>query len=358
MDEDAIGFLPEVARRTHGYVGADLMELVRQAGLTALRRAAGRGFTALKSAGCLKHIVVTKDDFASAVEKTSPSALRETLWVTPDVGWADIGGLKTVIAQLRDAVEAPLIYPDAFARLGLRRSTGILLYGPPGTGKTMLAKALANECGANFIPVNGPEIFSMWLGESEQTIRNVFQMARQVQPTVILFDQIDAIAARRRGEAANATTERVVNQLLAEMDGLRASSQVIVVAATNRRDLLDPALLRPGRLGLEIYVGLPEQAERSEIVKALLANSLSPMTASAWSKRCIRLPKPPRDFPAPSYRRSASAPNSSRSGLETIAKMSPCRCLICAPLWRRFSRSAPTPLRRWREPLENMPSAK
>ena len=271
MDEDAIAFLPEVARRTHGYVGADLMELVRQAGLTALRRVAGRGFTALKSAGSLEHIVVTKDDFASAVEKTSPSALRETLWVTPDVGWADIGGLKTVIAQLRDAVEAPLIYPDAFARLGLRRSTGILLYGPPGTGKTMLAKALANECGANFIPVNGPEIFSMWLGESEQTIRNVFQMARQVQPTVILFDQIDAIAARRRGEAANATTERVVNQLLAEMDGLRASSQVIVVAATNRRDLLDPALLRPGRLGLEIYVGLPEQAERYEIVKALLS---------------------------------------------------------------------------------------
>jgi transitional endoplasmic reticulum ATPase len=271
MDEDAIAFLPEVARRTHGYVGADLMELVRQAGLTALRRAAGRGFIALKDAGSLEHIVVSKDDFVSALEKTAPSALRETLWVTPDVSWDDVGGLKPVIAQLREAVEAPLIYPDAFARLGLRRSTGILLYGPPGTGKTMLAKALAHECGANFIPVNGPEIFSMWLGESEQTIRNVFQMARQVQPTVILFDQIDAIAARRRGEAANATTERVVNQLLAEMDGLRPSSQVIVVAATNRRDLLDPALLRPGRLGLEIYVGLPDQVERQEIVKALLS---------------------------------------------------------------------------------------
>jgi transitional endoplasmic reticulum ATPase len=271
MDEDAIAFLPEVARRTHGYVGADLMELVRQAGLTALRRAAGRGFIALKNQGRLDDIVVSKDDFVSALEKTAPSALRETLWVTPDVSWADIGGLKSVIEQLREAVEAPLIYPDAFARLGLRRSTGILLYGPPGTGKTMLAKALAHECGANFIPVNGPEIFSMWLGESEQTIRNVFQMARQVQPTVILFDQIDAIAARRRGEAANATTERVVNQLLAEMDGLRPSSQVIVVAATNRRDLLDPALLRPGRLGLEIYVGLPDHAERHEIVKALLS---------------------------------------------------------------------------------------
>ena len=271
MDEDAIAFLPEVARRTHGYVGADLMELVRQAGLNALRRSAGRGFTDLQSQGSLEHIVVSKDDFVSALEKTSPSALRETLWVTPDVSWADVGGLKNVIEQLREAVEAPLLYPDAFARLGLRRSTGILLYGPPGTGKTMLAKALANECGANFIPVNGPEIFSMWLGESEQTIRNVFQMARQVQPTVILFDQIDAIAAKRRGEAANATTERVVNQLLAEMDGLRPSSQVIVVAATNRRDLLDPALLRPGRLGLEIYVGLPDPAERQEILKVLLS---------------------------------------------------------------------------------------
>jgi transitional endoplasmic reticulum ATPase len=179
--------------------------------------------------------------------------------------------MKSAIEQLREAVETPLIYPDAFAQLGLRRSTGILLYGPPGTGKTMLAKALANECGANFIPVNGPEVFSMWLGESEQTIRDVFQMARQVQPTVILFDQIDAIAPKRRGEATNATTERVVNQLLAEMDGLRAASQVIVLAATNRRDLLDPALLRPGRLGLEIYVGLPDLEGRKEILTVLLS---------------------------------------------------------------------------------------
>jgi transitional endoplasmic reticulum ATPase len=271
MDEEAIAFLPEVARRTHGYVGADLMELVRQAGLNALRNSAGPGFATLRGTEGLEQIVVKKEDFIGALDKTSPSALRETLWVTPDVSWKDIGGMKSAIEQLREAVETPLIYPDAFARLGLRRSTGILLYGPPGTGKTMLAKALANECGANFIPVNGPEIFSMWLGESEQTIRDVFQMARQVQPTVILFDQIDAIAPKRRGEAANATTERVVNQLLAEMDGLRAASQVIVLAATNRRDLLDPALLRPGRLGLEIYVGLPDLEGRKEILTVLLS---------------------------------------------------------------------------------------
>jgi transitional endoplasmic reticulum ATPase len=273
MDEEAIAFMPEVARRTHGYVGADLMELVRQAGLNALRAAAGPGFASLQSNGGLEHIVVRKEDFIAALEKTSPSALRETLWVTPDVSWKDVGGLKDVIDQLREAVETPLVYPDAFARLGVRPSNGILLYGPPGTGKTMLAKALAHECGANFIPVNGPEIFSMWLGESEQTIRDVFQMARQVQPTVILFDQIDAIAPKRRGEAANATTERVVNQLLAEMDGLKTASQIIVLAATNRRDLLDPALLRPGRLGLEIYVGLPDLAARKEILQVLLAGA-------------------------------------------------------------------------------------
>jgi transitional endoplasmic reticulum ATPase len=273
MDEEAIGFMPEVARRTHGYVGADLMELVRQAGLNALRTAAGPGFASLQSNGGLEHIVVKKEDFVAALEKTSPSALRETLWVTPDVSWKDVGGLKDVIDQLREAVETPLVYPDAFARLGVRPSNGILLYGPPGTGKTMLAKALAHECGANFIPVNGPEIFSMWLGESEQTIRDVFQMARQVQPTVVLFDQIDAIAPKRRGEAANATTERVVNQLLAEMDGLKTASQIIVLAATNRRDLLDPALLRPGRLGLEIYVGLPDLEGRKQILEVMLVNT-------------------------------------------------------------------------------------
>lgn len=272
MDEEAIAFLPEVARMTHGYVGADLMELVRQSGLNALRRVAGPGFTGLpKTNGSLEHVVVMKEDIQAALQKTSPSALRETLWMVPDASWKDVGGLNHVVEQLREAVEMPLIYPDAFARLNVRPSTGILLYGPPGTGKTMLAKALANECGANFIPVNGPEIFSMWLGESEETIRNIFQMARQVAPTVIFFDQVDAIAPKRRGEGVNATTERVVNQLLAEMDGIPAASQIIVVAATNRRDLLDPALLRPGRLGLEIYVGPPDQKGREEILEVILS---------------------------------------------------------------------------------------
>src|SRR5581483_5112188 len=191
----------------------------------------------------------------AAAQQTHPSAMRETLTDVPDVGWADVGGLEHVIQSLREAVEMPLIYPDAFARLHVKPSAGVLLYGPPGTGKTMLAKAVARECGANFIPVNGPEIFSKWLGQSEEAIRHVFRMARQVAPTVVFFDQIDAIAPRRQGEATNATTERVVNQLL---------------AATNRRDLLDPALLRHGRLGLQLYVGLPTREGREQVLRILL----------------------------------------------------------------------------------------
>jgi transitional endoplasmic reticulum ATPase len=272
MDEEAIKFLPELARMTHGYVGADLMELVRHAGLNALRRRLGPGFTGLaESEGNMDQIVVEKEDFSAALQKTSPSALRETLLTIPDITWADMGGVSEVVKQLREAIEMPLIYPDAFERLCVKPSNGILLYGPPGTGKTMLAKALAHECGANFIAVNGPEIFSKWLGESEETIRHIFQMARQVAPTVILFDQVDAIAPRRRGEASNATTERVVNQLLAEMDGIQAVSRVIVVAITNRRDLLDPALMRPGRLGMEIYIGLPDLRGRLDILRILLS---------------------------------------------------------------------------------------
>ncbi len=272
LTEEALEFLPELASLTHGYVGADLMELVRRAGLNALRRVAGPGFGGLAQADAADlGITVARDDLLAALQQTQPSAMRETLIDVPDVGWSDLGGLSGAIETLREAVEMPLIYPDAFARLRVRPSTGVLLYGPPGTGKTMLAKAVAKECGANFIPVNGPEIFSKWLGQSEEAIRHVFRMARQVSPAVVFFDQIDAIAPRRQGEAANATTERVVNQLLAEMDGIQASNQVVVLAATNRRDLLDPALLRHGRLGLQLYVGLPDRDGRHEILDILLA---------------------------------------------------------------------------------------
>jgi transitional endoplasmic reticulum ATPase len=272
LTEDAIEYLPEVAHLTHGYVGADLMELVRRAGLNALRRIAGPGFSLLSQslADELK-VTVGKEDLLAALQQTHPSALRETLTDVPDVSWDEIGGLDKVIEALREAVEMPLVYADAFAHMRVKPQTGVLLYGPPGTGKTMLAKAVAKECGANFIPVNGPEIFSKWLGQSEEAIRHVFRMARQVAPAVVFFDQIDAIAPRRQGEAANATTERVVNQLLAEMDGIQPSNQIVVLAATNRRDLLDPALLRHGRLGLQLHVELPAREGREKILRMLLA---------------------------------------------------------------------------------------
>lgn len=286
MDESAIAFLPQVAKLTHGYVGADLMDLVRRAGLNALRRKAGPGFSGLSREYNNGHLVVTQEDFMVALQQTHPSALRESLLSVPDVGWEQVGGLQDTIERLREAVEMPLLYPDAFARLKVRPSTGVLLYGPPGTGKTLLAKAVAYECGANFIPINGPEVFSKWLGQSEETIRRVFQIARQVAPAVIFFDQVDAIAPRRQGEAANQTTERVVNQLLAEIDGLQATGQIVVLAATNRRDLLDPALLRPGRLGLQLYVGLPDARAREAILRIQLDGV--PMDDPAGREAVIR----------------------------------------------------------------------
>ena len=271
LSDKAIAFLPELARMTHGYVGADLMELVRQAGLNALRRAAGPGFAdAADITEGKGKVLVQKKDLLQALQHTHPSALRESLLVVPEVSWSDIGGLEDVIATVREAVEMPLLHPEAFARLRVRPNAGILLYGPPGTGKTMLAQAAARECGANFIAVDGPEVFNKWLGASEEAIRHVFRLARQVAPAVLFFDQLDAIAPRRSGDSANATTARVVSQLLAELDGIEVASRVVVLGATNRRDLLDPALLRPGRLGRGVYVGLPDEAARAAIARVLL----------------------------------------------------------------------------------------
>jgi transitional endoplasmic reticulum ATPase len=271
LSEKAIAFLPELAQMTHGYVGADIMELVRQAALNALRRAAGPGFTAADGiADGSAKVLVQKKDLLKALQQTHPSALRESLLVVPEVAWSDIGGLGDVIETVREAVEMPLLHPEAFARLRVRPNAGILLYGPPGTGKTMLAQAAARECGANFIAIDGPEVFNKWLGASEEAIRHVFRIARQVAPTVLFFDQLDSIAPRRSGDAANATTARVVSQLLAELDGTEVASRVVVLGATNRRDLLDPALLRPGRLGRGVYVGLPDESARAEIARILI----------------------------------------------------------------------------------------
>jgi len=187
------------------------------------------------------------------------------------VRWEDIGGLGEVADRLRELIEKPLLHPEVFAKMNIKPPTGILLYGPPGTGKTLLAKAIANECNANFISVKGPEIFSKWVGESEEAIRHIFRVARQVSPTIIFFDQLDALAPRRSGIDSGArAAERVVNQLLAEMDGIEPLSGIIIVGATNRLDLLDPAILRPGRFGVHLFVPLPDEKSRREILKLKL----------------------------------------------------------------------------------------
>jgi transitional endoplasmic reticulum ATPase len=273
LTDDAQANLDEVARRTHGFVGADLMELCREAGLNALRRSTlnlddHRAAFRID----LPNLRVNREDFEIAVAHVRPSAMRETLISVPDVSWSDIGGLDEVKQRLQELVEFPLHNPQLSAKADVTPHAGILLYGPPGTGKTLLAKALANECRVNFIAVDGPEVFSKWLGESEEGVRHVFRIARQVAPTVIFFDQLDAIAPVRGAHEGSMTTERVVSQLLAELDGVEQLSRVIVIGATNRIDLVDSSILRPGRFGMHIHVPLPDDAARRAIVELHLGS--------------------------------------------------------------------------------------
>ncbi|HIP75186.1 MAG TPA: AAA family ATPase, partial [Thermococcus paralvinellae] len=214
----------------------------------------------------LEELKVTRRDFYEALKMIEPSALREVLLEIPNVHWDDIGGLEDVKEALREAVEWPLKYPEAFQALGINPPKGILLYGPPGTGKTLLAKAVATESEANFIGIRGPEVLSKWVGESEKRIREIFRKARQASPTVVFIDEIDAIAPVR-GSDVNRVTDRLINQLLTEMDGLEENSGVVVIAATNRPDILDPALLRPGRFDRLILVPAPDEKARYEILK-------------------------------------------------------------------------------------------
>ncbi len=278
--------LREVARITHGFVGADLMELCREAGLNCLRRIMGdRRLSPARFKVSLDDLVVTGDDFMKATGLIRPSAMRETITSIPDVGWDDIGGMESVKEKLRDLVEKPLTNPEPFRAMGIRPPSGILLYGPPGTGKTLLAKAIARESGANFLYIRGPEVFSKWLGESEESVRHAFQVARQVAPAVIFFDQIDAIAPNRRGDSDTKAAERVVNQILMEMDSIESFGRIIVVAATNRLDLLDPAILRPGRFGIHIYVPLPDLADRKAIMESKLKKT--PFKDDATRKKVV-----------------------------------------------------------------------
>ena len=194
--------------------------------------------------------------------------MREVLVETPDTKWEDIGGVEKVKQDLREAVEWPLKYPDSFVRMGIRPPKGVLLYGPPGTGKTLLAKAVANESESNFIQVKGPELLSMWVGKSEEGVRKIFERARQVSPCVVFFDEIDSLANRRTGGSTGTrVTENVLNQMLAEMDGIEDLTNVIVIGATNRPDILDPALLRPGRFDRIVYVDVPSKPGRHKILE-------------------------------------------------------------------------------------------
>ncbi len=262
--------LDEYAELTHGFVGSDLAALCREAAMNALRRVLPKidldQETIPKEV--LDELIVKREDFDKALKEVRPSAMREVLIEVPRVRWEDIGGLEGVKQLLREAVELPLKNPDAFRRLGITPPKGILLYGPPGTGKTMLAKAVATESQANFIAAKGSDLLSKWYGESEQRIAEVFRKARQVAPAVIFLDELDSLAPRRGSAMGEPhVTERIVNQLLSELDGLEELRGVVVIGATNRPDIIDPALLRPGRFDELIYVPVPDYKARLEIFK-------------------------------------------------------------------------------------------
>ena len=221
----------------------------------------------------LDKVIVKMQDFDDALKVVRPSAMREVFVEAPNIGWEDIGGLEKTKQDLKEAVEWPIHHPESFKRLGIRAPKGILLYGPPGTGKTLLAKAVAKESEANFIQVKGPSLLSMWVGKSEEGVRKVFERARQVSPCVIFFDEIDALAGKRGIEMGTKVTERVLNQLLAEMDGLEDLKDVTVIGATNRPDMLDAALLRPGRFDRVILVDVPDDESRKKIFEIHTLNT-------------------------------------------------------------------------------------
>jgi transitional endoplasmic reticulum ATPase len=262
--------LDELARVTYGFVGADMSALAREAAMETLRRSvAGVDLDAGEiPAEVLENLRVTREDFMRALKRVQPSALREIMIEAPNVTWDDVGGLDDAKRELRDGIELPLKHPQSFERLGIRPAKGFLLFGPPGTGKTMLAKAVARQAEANFIATKSSDLLSKWYGESEQQVSRLFSRARQVAPTVIFIDEIDSLAPVRGGGLGEpAVTERVVNTLLAEMDGLEELRGVVVIAASNRPALLDPALLRPGRFDDLIYVPVPERDGRLHILK-------------------------------------------------------------------------------------------
>ncbi|MEM0492625.1 MAG: CDC48 family AAA ATPase [Candidatus Thermoplasmatota archaeon] len=266
MSEDCN--LDELADITYGFVGADLAALAREAAMNALRRYLPEiDLEQPIPVEVLEKMIVTMEDFKNAYRGIEPSAMREFFVEVPKVTWNDIGGLDDVKQQLKEAVEWPLKYPELFKRMGIRPPSGILLYGPPGTGKTLLAKAVANESKANFISIKGPEVMSKWVGESEKAVRELFKKARQVAPTIVFLDELDAIAPRRGTYAGSHVTDSVVNQLLTSIDGLESMSGVVVIGATNRPDIIDQGLLRPGRFDRLILIKAPDKDARLDILR-------------------------------------------------------------------------------------------
>ncbi len=262
--------LRSLASITYGFVGADLSSLAKEAAMVVLRRLLPDLKLEEDEAipkEILEKLQITMDDFKESLKVVRPSAMREVLVEVPNVKWSDIGGLEDVKQELIEAVEWPLKNPGAFRRLGVTPPTGVLIYGAPGTGKTFLARAVATESKANFIPVKGPELLSKWVGESEKAVRKIFKKARQTAPTIIFFDEIESLAPRRGRDFGSQSSENVVNQLLTEMDGLENLNEVVIIAATNRPDILDTAMLRPGRFDRIVLANAPDQKSREEIFR-------------------------------------------------------------------------------------------
>ncbi len=268
--------LEKIASETHGYVGSDLASLCSEAAMQQIREKMDMIDLDEETidAAVLDSLAVSMENFRFAMGSTNPSALRETVVEIPNVSWNDVGGLEGVKRELQETVQYPVEHPEKFLKFGMAPSKGVLFYGPPGCGKTLLAKAIANECQANFISVKGPELLTMWFGESEANVREIFDKARAAAPCVLFFDELDSIAKARGTSAGDSGGgDRVLNQILTEMDGMNSKKNVFVIGATNRPDQIDSALMRPGRLDQLIYIPLPDEASRLSILRAALRKS-------------------------------------------------------------------------------------
>ena len=278
--------LVEIARDTHGYVGADLSQLCTEAAMLCIRENLQNIDVEANSipVEVLNQMAVTMDHFKSVMKNNSPAVLRETVVEMPNVKWEDIGGLEDTKRELKEVVQYPIEYPEKFRKFGMEPSKGVLFFGPPGCGKTLLAKAIASQCKANFISIKGPELLTKWYGESEANVRDVFNKARQAAPCVLFFDELDSIGKSRGASIeTGGGADRILNQLLTEMDGIGKKKQVFIIGATNRPDILDSALLRPGRLDQLLYIPLPDRDSRLSILQAKLRNSpVDPEVSLEW----------------------------------------------------------------------------